>query len=103
MWVADITYIRVRLGFVYLAVVLDAFSRKVVGYALSKSREPRLTLSALEAAMSVRRPKRGCIHHSDRGVQGEFKGLSQRFHATSISSTRRAPRPGFSNITSFEV
>ena len=78
VWVADITYIRVLLGFVYLAVILDAFSRKVVGYALSKSLDPQLTLCALKSAVSARRPKRGCIHHSDRGVQyacNEYVGL----------------------------
>jgi len=69
VWVADITYIRVLLGFVYLAVILDAFSRKVVGYALSKSLDAQLTLSALRSALGSRRPKLGCIHHSDRGVQ----------------------------------
>ncbi len=78
VWVADITYIRVLLGFVYLAVILDAFSRKVVGYTLSKSLDARLTLTALKSALQARRPKRGCIHHSDRGVQyacDEYVGL----------------------------
>jgi transposase InsO family protein len=69
VWVADITYIRILLGFVYLAVILDAFSRKVIGYAISKSLDTRLTVSALESALRARQPNRGCIHHSDRGVQ----------------------------------
>lgn len=67
-WVADITYIRILFGFVYLAVILDAFSRKVIGYALSKTLEGRLTLSALKAAIEERKPPPGCIHHSDRGL-----------------------------------
>jgi transposase InsO family protein len=69
VWVADLTYIRLRWEFVYLAVILDAFSRRVVGYALSRSLEASLTVAALEAALAERRPPPGCIHHSDRGVQ----------------------------------
>jgi transposase InsO family protein len=69
VWVADITYIRLLLEFVYLAVILDAFSRRVVGYALSRSLDASLTLGALAAAISDRNPALGCIHHSDRGVQ----------------------------------
>jgi putative transposase len=68
-WVADITYIRILSGFVYLAVILDAFSRKVVGYAISKSLSAELTLSALKSALRSRRPEPGCTHHSDRGWQ----------------------------------
>ena len=69
VWVADLTYIRLRWEFVYLAVILDAFSRRVVGYALSRSLEASLTVAALQAALAERRPPPGCIHHSDRGVQ----------------------------------
>ena len=69
VWVADITYIRILLGFVYLAVLLDAFSRRVVGYAISRSLEARLTLMALQSALANRTPKPDCIHHSDRGSQ----------------------------------
>ena len=69
VWVADLTYIRLRWEFVYLAVILDAFSRRVVGYALSRSLEASLTVAALQAALTDRRPSLGCIHHSDRGVQ----------------------------------
>jgi ribosomal protein L37E len=77
LWVADLTYIHVVQGFVYLAVILDAWSRKVVGYAISGNMEVRLTLAALKAAVATRRPLPGCIHHSDRGSQGEFQRLSQ--------------------------
>jgi transposase InsO family protein len=69
VWVADLTYIRLRWEFVYLAVILDAFSRRVVGYALSRSLEASLTVAALQAALADRRPPPSCIHHSDRGVQ----------------------------------
>jgi len=69
LWVADLTYVRLRWEFVYLAVILDAFSRRVVGYALSRSLEASLTVAALQAALADRRPSPGCIHHSDRGVQ----------------------------------
>jgi transposase InsO family protein len=69
VWVADLTYIRLRWEFVYLAVILDAFSRRVVGYALSRSLAASLTVAALQAALADRRPPPGCIHHSDRGVQ----------------------------------
>lgn len=69
LWLADITYIRLVREFVYLAVVMDAFSRKAVGWALSWNLDTRLTLAALKAAVMDRRPSPGCIHHSDRGVQ----------------------------------
>ncbi len=69
VWVADITYIRIETGFCYLAAVLDACSRKVVGYAISRHIDTPLTIAALKAAVNNRHPAPGCIHHSDRGVQ----------------------------------
>lgn len=69
LWVADITYIQVWSEFVYLAVVLDAFSRKVVGWALARKITRQLTLAALEMAIAERQPPPGLVHHSDRGVQ----------------------------------
>jgi putative transposase len=69
LWVADITYIAITGGFVYLAAILDAWSRRVVGYAISRSVDARLTLAALKAALRTRRPASGCVHHSDRGAQ----------------------------------
>lgn len=69
VWGADITYIRINNGFVYLAVVLDFYSRKVVGWAISKKIDGNLTLDALNMALLRRKPSRGIIHHSDRGVQ----------------------------------
>ena len=69
LWVADITYIRLRTEFVYLAVILDGFSRKVVGWALEKTLATRLPLAALQQAIMGRQPPPGLVHHSDRGIQ----------------------------------
>jgi transposase InsO family protein len=69
VWVADITSIRILTGFLYLAVVLDLFSRKVIGWALSEQIDAQLTLVALRMALEERGSVEGCIHHSDRGVQ----------------------------------
>jgi putative transposase len=69
VWLADITYIRILTGFVYLAAVLDAYSRRVVGYGISTRIDTALTLKALRMAIEKRCPEPGCIHHSDQGVQ----------------------------------
>ena len=69
LWVADITYIAIATGFVYLAAILDAWSRRVVGYAISRSIDARVAVAALKAAIRLRQPPKGCIHHSDRGSQ----------------------------------
>jgi putative transposase len=69
LWVADITYIAIATSFVYLAAILDAWSRRVVGYAIGRRIDARLTLAALKAAITCRAPPPGCIHHSDRGSQ----------------------------------
>ena len=74
-WVADVTYIRLPTTFVYLAAILDAYSRRCIGWALSRWIDTRLTLAALDMALMHRRPASGLIHHSDRGVQyaaGEY-------------------------------
>jgi putative transposase len=68
-WVADITYIRILKGFVYLAALLDRCSRRVIGWAISKRIDAELCLAALRVALDTRQPLAGCIHHSDRGVQ----------------------------------
>ena len=78
LWVADLTYIRLTTGFVFLAVVLDAWSRRVIGYAISHLLDTRLCLAALDAALDLRQPRAGLVHHSDRGVQPRFKGSSQQ-------------------------
>jgi putative transposase len=69
LWVADITYVAIAVSFVYVAVILDAWSRRVVGYAISRSIDARLTIAALKAAIERRKPPPGCVHHSDRGSQ----------------------------------
>jgi putative transposase len=69
VWLSDITYIRIRTGFVYLAAILDAYSRKVIGYAVSTRLDTALTLEALKMAIVKRQPGSGVIHHSDQGVQ----------------------------------
>ena len=68
VWVADITYIRIRSSFVYLAAILDLYSRRIVGWAISKRIDTELCVAALRMALETRR-SHGCIHHSDRGVQ----------------------------------
>jgi transposase InsO family protein len=70
LWVADITYVRLKGEFVYLAVILDRFSRKVVGWAVDRTMmSSRLTVAALERAVADRQPQAGLVHHSDRGLQ----------------------------------
>lgn len=69
LWVTDITYVRIKTCFVFLAAILDVFSRKVVGWAISKKINTQLCLEALKMAIDNRNPEPGCIHHSDRGVQ----------------------------------
>lgn len=69
VWVADITYISIRTAFVYLAVILDLFSRKAIGCAISRNIDTALCLEALHGALRTRSPRAGVIHHSDQGVQ----------------------------------
>jgi putative transposase len=69
VWTADLTYIRIGNGFVYLAIILDLYSRRVIGWNLSKRIDGELALGALTMAITQRKPAPGCIHHSDRGVQ----------------------------------
>lgn len=91
VWVSDITYIRIATCFVYLAVVLDLFSRKVVGWAISRSLERSLSIGALQMAIQNRNPPSGIIHHSDRGVQyacGDYTGLLLQ-HGFQISMSRK--------------
>jgi putative transposase len=90
IWVADITYVRLGEAFVYLAVVLDAYSRKVIGWALDDHLEARLAMAALDMALAARNPPPdSLIHHSDRGVQyacGDYTGrLQARGVALSMS------------------
>jgi len=92
LWVADITYIRLEGEFVYLAVVIDAFSRRVIGWALEHTVEDELTLNALRMALEARRPSAGLVHHSDRGSQyasGDYTDLLKT-HGCQISMSHKA-------------
>ena len=91
LWRADITYIRLREEFVFLAVVLDAYSRRVIGWALDRTLEDELTLSALRMALSRRVVGPGLVHHSDRGSQyasGDYTGLLKE-NGIQISMSRK--------------
>jgi putative transposase len=91
LWRADITYIRLREEFVFLAVILDAFSRRVIGWALDRNMEDELTLRALRMALSRRRLQPGLVHHSDRGSQyasNQYTELLQA-HGIQISMSRK--------------
>jgi transposase InsO family protein len=91
LWVADITYIRLQLEFIYLAVILDAFSRRVIGWALGRTLEAELALAALRMAIARARVAPGLVHHSDRGVQyasHEYVELLTK-HGIVISMSRR--------------
>ena len=91
LWVADITYIRLREEFVYLSVVLDAYSRRVIGWALGRTLEADLAVSALRMALVTRAPSPGLVHHSDRGVQYASHDYTQllKDHAIAISMSRK--------------
>ena len=92
VWVADITYIRILTTFVFLAVILDIFSRKVIGYAILKNIDDELTIHALRSAILQRQPPAGCIHHSDRGVQyasSDYTNILKE-HNFQISMSRKA-------------
>jgi transposase InsO family protein len=98
LWRADITYIRLREEFIYLAVILDACSRRAIGWALAGTLEAELALAALGMALEQRRPAAGLVHHSDRGVQyacGEYvarlrRGSRSACRAKATRGTTRA-------------
>jgi transposase InsO family protein len=91
LWIADITYIRLRSEFVYLAVILDAYSRRVIGWALSRRIDTELTLVALRMALSRRQFAAGLVHHSDRGVQYASTDYVRELaaHGITVSMSRR--------------
>ena len=94
LWVADITYIRLKAEFVYLAVILDAFSRRVVGWTLDRTLAARLTIGALEQALEGRQPEAGLVHHSDRGFQyacAGYKGILEKYRM--VPSMSRPANP----------
>ena len=92
LWISDITYIRLREEFVFLAVILDAYSRRVIGWALDRTLEDELTLAALRMALARRVVEPGLVHHSDRGSQyasGDYTDLLKE-HGITISMSRKA-------------
>ncbi|MBV1796612.1 IS3 family transposase [Siccirubricoccus sp. G192] len=101
LWVADITFIPTAAGFLYLAVVLDVWSRKVVGWATANHLRTELVLDALDMAVGQRRP-RGVIHHSDQGSQPRLNWSSQRLPEP-IAAPRQALRLAFSSRASCEA
>ncbi len=103
LWVADLTYIRLETGFMFLAVVLDAWSRRVVGYAISHLLDTRLCLAALDAALELREPRAGLVHHSDRGVQYASRAYRSRLEAQGIrgSMCRRGNPYDNAHVESF--
>lgn len=94
LWVADITYLRLGREFVYLAVVLDVFSRRVVGWSLGRSLQTTLPLAALNQAIQDRQPGAGLVHHSDRGTQYASNDYVKRLEeAGMVISMSRPARP----------
>jgi putative transposase len=94
LWVADITFVKLQQEFVYLAVVLDAFSRKVVGWALDRSLAAQLAIKALQNAIASRAPRPGLVHHSDRGIQyasGDYGKVLDEYQI--IASMSRLANP----------
>jgi len=84
LWIADLTYIRLLAEFVFLAAILDAFSRRVIGWALDRSLDDQLTLSALRMALARRTPLAGLVHHSDRGSQYASRDYTELLQANQI-------------------
>jgi len=97
LWVADITYIRLQREFVFLAVVLDAFSRKAIGWELGRTLETKLALAALEEAIASRHPQPGLVHHSDRGTQYASNDYLQRLEACGAHLSMSRPASPWEN------
>ena len=100
-WGADISYVWTREGWLYLAVVIDLFARRIVGWATGDRLHRDLALAALRKALVMRRPAAGLIHHSDRGSQGGFKRSSQHGVCWPKEATGQAPLRAFSSRASF--
>ena len=97
LWVADITYIQLRAEFVYLAVVMDRFSRKVVGWALGRTLAARLVVSALERAIEQRQPPPGVVHHSDQGVQYACREYAELLQTRQLVPSMSRPANPYDN------
>jgi putative transposase len=97
LWVADITYLPTREGFLYLAAIVDAFSRRVVGWSMADHLRTGLVLDALEAALAARDPGAGLVHHSDRGTQYTSLALGTRLAEAGIAASMGAPGTAYDN------
>jgi putative transposase len=97
LWVADITYLRTWQGWLYLAVVVDCFSRRVVGWALEDNMRAELVVDALEQALHRRRPQRGLVHHSDQGSQYVSLAFGRRCRQAGIEQSMGARRSAYDN------
>jgi hypothetical protein len=99
LWVADITYIRLKREFVYLAVILDGFSRKVVGWQLERTLATGLALGALQHAIAARKPAPGLVHHSDRGVQYASEGYVALLERHGMTPSMSRPANPYDNAS----
>ena len=99
LWIADLTYIRLKNEFVYLAVILDAWSRRVVGWALDRSLAARLTVTALERAIAARQPQPGVVHHSDRGIQYASHDYASLLDKHQMTPSMSRPANPYDNAT----
>jgi transposase InsO family protein len=99
LWIADITYIRLACEYVYLAVVLDAFSRRVIGWKVGQSLKAQLAVCALERAIDSRRPPSGVVHHSDQGVQYASKEYMQTLWKHGMLPSMSRPANPYDNAT----
>jgi putative transposase len=97
LWVADITYLPTDVGFLYLAAVVDAWSRRVVGWSMAAHLRTELVVDALDAAVTARRPRPGLIFHSDRGTQYTSLALGARLAETGIAPSVGAPGSAYDN------
>lgn len=97
LWVADITYVRLQQEFVYVAVILDVYSRRVVGWSISRKLDSGFAQQALESALTARQPAAGLIHHSDRGVQYACGDYVKRLEASGITMSMSRPGNPYDN------
>ena len=97
LWVADITYVRLQQEFIYLAVILDVYSRRIVGWSISRKLVSKLALDALESALNERQPAAGLIHHSDRGVQYASGDYVKRLETAGILMSMSRPGNPYDN------
>jgi transposase InsO family protein len=97
LWVADITYIRLRTEFVFLAVVLDRFSRKAIGWALDRTLQARVAVTALRQALARRQPPAGVVHHSDQGIQYACMDYIEELKANQMVPSMSRPANPYDN------